>query len=145
MASSSGHFRKSWQKMSIFRARVSRLKMAATSGTNLSSATKIISPEWVKDQNGSEHYVARTNVDFERFYRAQNTCSTEEERQECLEAMRRDLNQERREKVPATGEKNQSNSQSILSQFLNQRFVFFLNINLNTNKKSSLFKCLYIF
>ena len=36
--------------------------------------------------------------------------------------------------MPATGEKNQSNSQSIHSQILNQRFVFFLNTF--TNKKS---------
>lgn len=52
-----------------------------------------IESAWVKDQHGKEHYVAKTNENFETFYAAQKTCDSDQEWQECLSAMRRPLPQ----------------------------------------------------
>ena len=49
--------------------------------------------EWVKNQTGLEFYVVKSNENFEKFYKAQNTCSNEDEWKECLAAMRRELPQ----------------------------------------------------
>ena len=49
--------------------------------------------EWVKNQTGLEFFVVKSNENFEKFYAAQKTCSSEEEWQECLAAMKRELPQ----------------------------------------------------
>lgn len=51
--------------------------------------------EWVKDQNGAEHLVRKSNENFEIYYgtSGQRTCRTDAEWEQCLEAMRRPLPQ----------------------------------------------------
>ena len=49
--------------------------------------------EWVKNQTGLEFFVVKSNENFEKFYAAQKTCFSEEEWQECLAAMKRELPQ----------------------------------------------------
>ena len=63
--------------------------------SNLSDAdTKLsVEKEWVYDQKGIRHYVAKSNENFESYYVAQSTCSSESEWLNCVAAMRRELPQ----------------------------------------------------
>ena len=49
--------------------------------------------QWVYDQNGARHLLAKSNSNFEAYYSAQSTCPSESEWQDCLAAMRRELPQ----------------------------------------------------
>lgn len=49
--------------------------------------------EWVRNQNGELFFIARQNDKFENYFRQQKLCDSEEEWQECLSYMRRDLPQ----------------------------------------------------
>ena len=61
--------------------------------TALVDADESMKEEWAYDQHGIRHLVLRSNSNFETYYAAQNTCSSDLEWRECLSAMRRDLPQ----------------------------------------------------
>ena len=52
-----------------------------------------VEKEWVYDQKGVGHFVAKSNKNFEAYYFAQSTCSSESEWHNCIAAMRRELPQ----------------------------------------------------
>jgi hypothetical protein len=52
-----------------------------------------VEPQWCKDQHGVDHFLAKTNRNFETYYSAQGVCESDEEWAECLMAMRRPLPQ----------------------------------------------------
>jgi len=49
--------------------------------------------EWVKNQQGLDIFVVKSNASFEKFYVAQRTCSSDKEWEDCLAAMKRELPQ----------------------------------------------------
>jgi hypothetical protein len=52
-----------------------------------------LEPEWFRDQNGVNHFLAKTNVNFETYYSSQKICGSQQEWEDCLAAMRRPLPQ----------------------------------------------------
>ncbi len=58
-----------------------------------SKNSKLQAEEWVRDQHGHHHLLARENEKFEKYFALQNVCDTTEEWQQCLDYMRKDLPQ----------------------------------------------------
>ena len=58
-----------------------------------SAVSESLEHQWFKDQHGVEHFLAKANENFEKYYYAQKICDSDEEWSKCLAAMRRPLPQ----------------------------------------------------
>ena len=63
------------------------------SGMSSTVNPELLDPQWFKDQHGVEHFLAKTNDNFEKYYHDQKICDDNDEWNECLAAMRRPLPQ----------------------------------------------------
>lgn len=59
---------------------------------DLAKKTQIM-PEWVYDQHKKKHFLVKENEKFEKYFRQQKLCESEEEFQKCLHFMRQELPQ----------------------------------------------------
>ena len=58
-----------------------------------SRAAETLEPQWFRDQNGVDHFLSKTNTNFETYYASQQICGSQQEWANCLAAMRRPLPQ----------------------------------------------------